>query len=277
MALAAMITSALALYAGSAAAAGKPSISVSKVQEQLTGVRFSGSVNPNEAATTYVVEYGLTSSLGSVTETGNAGSGNTAVNVSVPVTGINPGTELYVRLSATNIYGTTTSGTYVRQTQSWRGLTVKWPASYASSGTYTFAMPTLNATLTCDESGYGTIGNANGKGDEIHSQFSNCHLVSGGGVNCEVSPFSMDLNGAFKSTASPNLVTFKTPPTCPWVSETSTFTEGGAGFEVVAPGKQAPAQSVTTTMTAHFGLHPVYVTGSSTWKLVSGKSFFVGE
>jgi hypothetical protein len=275
-----MITSALALYAGSAVAAGKPSLNLTTVQEQLTSIRFNTSVNPNEADTTYVVEYGLTPSLGSVTETGHAGSGNTFVKVSVPVTALNPGTGYYVQFSATNKYGTTTSSGWIRQTLSWRGITVSWPSPYSSSGTYKFEFPWVNATMTCDESGYGTIGNEKGKGDAIHSQFSNCLLVGGSGASCKVPPFSMDLNGNFTSGASPAVVTFETPPTCQWFSESTTVTDGGAGFEVAAPGKQAASQSVTTTMTAHFGLHPIYITGTSTWNLAgvnAGKKFFVSE
>jgi hypothetical protein len=277
--VAAIITGALAMYASSAAAAGKPTITSPNARARISSFNVSAQVNPNGASTTYVTEYGLTPSLGSVSATGSAGSGTTNVGVQSLVAALKPGTTYYWRLTATNSFGSTSTSTTTVTAQSWQSwkALVTWPATYVSSGTYKFEIPSLNVTLTCDESGSGVIGNSQGVGDEINSQFSNCLLV-GGTTSCKVSPFSMTLNGSFQSTKSPNVVTFETPQSCSWVSETTTLSSS-SGFEAVIPEAFAVKPAVSTTMTAKFGMHDVYITGTSTWELTganAGKKFGVG-
>ena len=267
------------MYAGSAVAAGKPTITAPSANPRISSFNVSAQINPNGASTTYVTEYGLTPSLGSVSETGSAGSGTTNVGVHSLVAALKPGTTYYWRLTATNSFGSTSTSTTTVTAQSWQSwkALVTWPATYASSGTYKFEIPSLNVTLTCNESGSGVIGNANGVGDEITSQFSNCLLVWGSG-SCEVPPFSMSLNGSFQSAAAPSVVTFKTPQSCSWVSETTTLTSS-SGFEAVISEAMAVKPAVSTTMTAKFGAHNVYITGTSTWELTganAGKKFGVG-
>lgn len=278
--LAAIITGVLAMYASSAAAAGKPTITEPNALPQISSINFSAQINPNGASTTYVTEYGLTSSLGSVSETGNAGSGTTKVGAHSLVAALKPGTMYYWRLTATNSFGSTSTSIATRSALTWQSWkeTVTWPAEYTSSGTYKFEVPSLNTTLTCNETGSGVIGHSQGVGDQINSNFSNCVLV-GGTASCEVPPFSMSLDGSFKSIAYPVVVTFKTPPSCPWVSEETSF-GSSSGFEAIIPeGFTTPKPAVTTTMTTKFGTHTVYITGTSTWQLTganAGKKFGVG-
>ena len=64
-------------------------------------------MNPNRVATTYLVEYGTTASYGSQTTAVAAGSGSSAVAVSVPLTGLTSSTTYHARLVATSAGGTT--------------------------------------------------------------------------------------------------------------------------------------------------------------------------
>ena len=71
-----------------------------------SGARLNGSVNPNGQSTTYSFEYGTTTSYGSRTTTGNAGSGTNATNVSATLTGLTGSTTFHYRLDASNASGT---------------------------------------------------------------------------------------------------------------------------------------------------------------------------
>ena len=73
-----------------------------------SGATISADVTPNRVATTYRVEYGLTTSYGSQTAPVSAGSGSSAVAASVPLTGLDPATIYHARLVATSAGGTTT-------------------------------------------------------------------------------------------------------------------------------------------------------------------------
>ena len=72
-----------------------------------TGATVSGNVNPNRVATTYKVEYGTTVAYGSVTSSVAAGSGGSAVAVSVPLTGLSLSSTYHARLVAVSAGGTT--------------------------------------------------------------------------------------------------------------------------------------------------------------------------
>ena len=65
-----------------------PSVSDTSAGSVTTsGATISGDVNPNRVATTYRVEYGTTVAYGSQTTGVSAGSGSSAVAVSVPLSG----------------------------------------------------------------------------------------------------------------------------------------------------------------------------------------------
>lgn len=71
-----------------------------------TSVRLNGSVDPNGLATVWYVQYGTTTSYGSTTATQSAGSGRSAVGVSVTAAKLAPNTTYHFRLVATNAVGT---------------------------------------------------------------------------------------------------------------------------------------------------------------------------
>jgi phosphodiesterase/alkaline phosphatase D-like protein len=67
------------------------------------------SINPQGASSSFVVEYGLTTALGSSTPAADAGSGNAFVSVSSTLSALLPGTRYYYRFSVTSTWGTTVS------------------------------------------------------------------------------------------------------------------------------------------------------------------------
>jgi hypothetical protein len=70
-----------------------------------TSATIAGSVNPGGVATTYHVDYGLTTGYDVATSEQSAGSGNGVVPLSVPVSGLAPGTTYHYRVVATTATG----------------------------------------------------------------------------------------------------------------------------------------------------------------------------
>ncbi|HYF10514.1 MAG TPA: hypothetical protein VD967_02830 [Candidatus Paceibacterota bacterium] len=71
-----------------------------------TAATLNGSVNPNQAATSYWFEYGTTPSLGNVSALTAVGSGASRLAASVALGDLAPGTTHYFRLNAQNQFGT---------------------------------------------------------------------------------------------------------------------------------------------------------------------------
>lgn len=71
-----------------------------------TSATLGGTVNPSGQPTTWLVEYGTTTSYGSKTAAADAGSGTTAKAVSVAVSGLAAGKTYHFRLVATSDAGT---------------------------------------------------------------------------------------------------------------------------------------------------------------------------
>jgi hypothetical protein len=67
---------------------------------------LNASVNPNGQATSVLFEYGPSTSYGSKTAAKSIGSGRSATNVAIPVTGLTPGVAYHVRVVASNAVGT---------------------------------------------------------------------------------------------------------------------------------------------------------------------------
>jgi hypothetical protein len=84
---------------------------------QDTSARFVGTIDPRHSATAYVFEYGTTLALGSTTPGVDVGGGATPLVVSMPVGGLSPNTTYFFRLSATNQFGTTSSGSSTLKTR----------------------------------------------------------------------------------------------------------------------------------------------------------------
>jgi hypothetical protein len=80
-------------------------------QLKTTSAVLQATVNPNNSATTYHVEYGLTTGYGTSvpsTQDADAGSGGTAKAVAQQIAGLAPGTDYHYRVVAHDEGGTTT-------------------------------------------------------------------------------------------------------------------------------------------------------------------------
>ncbi|HEX7310380.1 MAG TPA: hypothetical protein VF232_04310 [Gaiellaceae bacterium] len=105
-----------------------------------TSARLNGTVTPNGQATSWLFEYGTTSSHGSKTSAGGAGSGTGPVKVSRSLTRLKPGTTYHFRLVATNASGTivgsdrtfTTIGSPVVLTGAVQGVGPNWATAVGS-------------------------------------------------------------------------------------------------------------------------------------------------
>jgi hypothetical protein len=64
------------------------------------GATLTGTINPNGAATTWTLQYGLTTAYGLQTTTASLPASNTPTNVSIPIQGLQPGTTFHYRLVA---------------------------------------------------------------------------------------------------------------------------------------------------------------------------------
>jgi hypothetical protein len=71
------------------------------------GVRLSAAVGPHDAVTTYAFEWGPTTAYGAATAPVQLPATTASVPVSATLSGLAPGMTYYVRIVATNAYGTT--------------------------------------------------------------------------------------------------------------------------------------------------------------------------
>jgi hypothetical protein len=72
-----------------------------------TSASVNGTVNPEGQATSYVFEYGTSSSYGAQTPAASAGSGTKTIVVSATLAALTPNTTYHYRLAATSANGTT--------------------------------------------------------------------------------------------------------------------------------------------------------------------------
>jgi hypothetical protein len=72
-----------------------------------SGAGVNGTVNPGGGSTSYYFEYGKTTSLGSKSGTGSAGSGMSDASASQNLSGLSSNTKYYYRVVAANAEGTT--------------------------------------------------------------------------------------------------------------------------------------------------------------------------
>ena len=108
-----------------------------------TGASIAGTVNAHGRATAYIVEYGTTTSFGSITAPQSAGSSTADLAVTVPMGGLSPGTTYYYRLVATNAIGTT-AGALMTFTTAPTAPTVVTGAASAITPTSATLSGTLN-------------------------------------------------------------------------------------------------------------------------------------
>jgi hypothetical protein len=93
--------------AGSAWAAGGPAASTTAASNiTSTSATLNAIVSPNKTATTYVFQYGKTTSYGSQTASQGPVNGNAGKSVSADVIGLAPSTTYHFRVVAANSIGT---------------------------------------------------------------------------------------------------------------------------------------------------------------------------
>jgi hypothetical protein len=98
---------------------GAPAVitDVGAVEVSDTSARLVGSVDPLHSATTYAFEYGTTPALGSSTAPLAIGNASTPIVLSQVVEGLSPGTTYYLRVTATNDFGTSEGDIVTFQTR----------------------------------------------------------------------------------------------------------------------------------------------------------------
>jgi hypothetical protein len=95
---------------GFTTASGPPLISEAKAKAvDEHSVRVSALIDPSHSPTTYVVEYGASTSLGSSTEPVSVGSGTEPIEVSPVIGGLAPATQYYFKVVATNLVNSAAS------------------------------------------------------------------------------------------------------------------------------------------------------------------------
>ena len=100
----------------------------------------AATVNPNGVATTYHIDYGLTTGYDSATPETSVGSGTTAVAVSQALSGLAPGTKYHYRVVATTAAGSATGAD--------RSFTTVGPTITSVTFTGTGSNPTVTITGT---------------------------------------------------------------------------------------------------------------------------------
>ncbi|WP_419660392.1 von Willebrand factor type A, DUF1973 protein [Desulfosarcina variabilis str. Montpellier] len=90
-------------------AASPPSVTTGAASDIGSGsATISAAINPNGSTTNYYFEYGTDTNYGSTTDTTDAGSGNSDVNVTASLSGLSDSTTYHFRVVATNEAGSVT-------------------------------------------------------------------------------------------------------------------------------------------------------------------------
>jgi hypothetical protein len=113
-----------------------------------SGATLNGTVNPNGADASYHFQYGTSTSYGSVTTTGDAGSGSSAVNESASISGLQSSTTYHYRLVASNSGGTTNGSDQTFTTGSSQQSPPVLSAGHATANAPTRETVTWQSTVT---------------------------------------------------------------------------------------------------------------------------------
>jgi hypothetical protein len=91
---------------GTAVAAGVPAVATGAAKSVgYASATLTGTVNPHGSDTSYYFQYGPTKAYGGQTTIASAGAGTTTLNVSLPVSGLQPLSVYHYRLVAVNAAG----------------------------------------------------------------------------------------------------------------------------------------------------------------------------
>jgi len=260
--------------ATSASAAGAPIVTKGGLvlgKQMLNGGPFKAKINPNGAPTTYHVIYGKKATyLDSTTPTYSVGSGTTDVVVENNLLGLNPDSVFYTRVVASNSFGTTFGELGEPHTAHWEGRCLscsppwKLPELYKSTGTFKLKQTSAPAmTITCNENGYGEIGNAGGIGDHYTMELTKCVMENH--PECKIGWYGPLVLGAnFQASGSPELILqVKAGGGCQEFEESI----AGTPFELAMglPNEQiAVNQPLTLTQHSNLG---ITITDTTSWSL----------
>ena len=269
--LVAAVLGALFILPSSAFAAGAPtSVSLSDpgAAWQPNSIPLSGSANPNGASTTLYFEYKAKGATGYTVGGSQAiGGGTSVVKAEKKVAGLTARTNYTYRVTATNTFGSTQSGTWARNMPYWITNNKTGTASFSASGsatvTFAFGSGTVD-TLKCSATGNGNLGHIEGKEDSYHVAFAGCALFDQSGKEmCKptANPW-LDFNGGFWSEATSLGLEF--PESCFYERFTIPLTTPfvvGVPFE-----KYQVTQPVTLTNTVNAG-PTVTISISTGWSM----------
>lgn len=127
-----------------------PSVSTGPASGRTSSsATVTATINPNGVSTTYHIDYGTTTGYESATTETSAGSGTTAVPVSVPLGGLAPGTLYHYRVVATTSVGSAVGADETFRTKKPKITSV------------TFIGPRSNPTVTITGANFATMPAAN--------------------------------------------------------------------------------------------------------------------
>jgi FG-GAP-like repeat len=125
-----------------------PTVTTSAAQIQFRRATLNGTVNPNGAPTQFYYQYGLTSSYGSVTSEGSAGSGLTSVTAPIVATGLELNTTYHFRVVASNPGGTSYGGDETLRTAAPPSLSISKPAQSSLPLSWIASTNAVNYSIT---------------------------------------------------------------------------------------------------------------------------------
>ena len=248
-----------------------------------TKTTLNGQINPQGKATSYQFEYGTTQSFGTKVPLSpkSIGSGGSFVKVSETLSGLKAGTTYYYRVSATKEAGTTYGETRHFKTLAPAGAEAKWrfnektlaelgieKATFASSGTMTIKISSLNVTFVCQENTTGgEISGTNGVKVTLIT-LTGCVLLELE-EQCKVDPVYISaVSGTVSSLKAEGFNITAKGEECTWFNGVG-FTAPTFSLEV---GSEAIKVPINTSGTSKFGGNSVSITGVSEWWLTGAHS-----
>lgn len=148
---------------------------------------------------------------------------------------------------------------------------------FMAQGSTTWSIPGWDVAMSCEEEGIGTISGESALSEEV--SLENCSIEGAEEICTVGSPIKLHLatgsDGKVRSTNAPTLTEFTVS------GEECPFESGGGPFWIRDPwegfklafGPEALAQNVQISALAGFGNEPLYISGTSNWRLVPEKKW----